>query len=159
GAAARVAFVPAANASQSQVFTGAALPLEAADAPAIPLLVANVPLGGIFTSRLNLNLREAHGYSYGVQSFLTFVKSGSTRVAAGGIVAKETAPAILEMRKELARFAEAGITEAELAQAKIAIVRSLPSQLETDDAVASSLGTNVLLRRPLDYFRTLPERV
>src|SRR5262249_19187419 len=136
GAAARVAFVPAANASQSQVYLGAALPLEAADAPAIPLLVANVPLGRIFTSRLHLNLREVHGYSYGVQSFLAFLKRGGVLIAAGGIVAKDTGPAIVEMRKEIARFAEAGITDAELAQAKIAIVRSLPSQLETNDAVA-----------------------
>jgi zinc protease len=159
GKAAAVAFVPAANASQSQVYFGAALPLEAADAPAIPLLVANVPLGGIFSSRLNLNLREAHGYSYGAFSQLGFLKRGSLLMASGGIVAKETGPAIVEMRKEVARFAEGGITDAELAQAKIAIIRSLPSQLETDDAVAASLGTNVLLRRPLDYFRTLPARV
>ena len=51
------------------------------------------------------------------------------------------------------------ISDEELARAKEAIIRSLPSQLETNDALASAMASLVELRRPLDYYAKLPDRV
>lgn len=154
-----VVLVPAAHASQSQVWTGTPLAIKASDPAAVPLKVANYPLGGLFTSRLNLNLREQHGYSYGVFSRLSFDKFGGALVAMGGIVAKDTAPAVQEYEKELTRFSDGKITEEELDQGKNAYIRSLPSVLETNDAVASAVNGLVLQGLPLDFYQTLPAKV
>lgn len=154
-----VVLVPVPNASQSQVWTGTTLPLKAGDPSEIPLKVANYPLGGLFTSRLNLNLREAHGYSYGVFSSVSFDKFGSDWVARGGIVAKDTAPAVAEYEKELTRFANGEISDEELTQAKNAYIRRLPSVLETNDAVSRAVNNLVLHGQPLDYYQALPAKV
>jgi len=154
-----VVLVPVPNASQSQVWTGTTLPLRATDPQAIPLRVANYPLGGLFSSRLNLNLREAHGYSYGVFSSVGYGNDGGQMVARGGIVAKDTAPAVAEYEKELTRFSDGKVTPQELTQAKNAYILSLPSVLETNDAVAGAMGGLVLHGLPLDYFKTLPAKV
>lgn len=154
-----VVLVPVPNASQSQVWTGTLLPIKAADPAAIPLRVANYPLGGLFTSRLNLNLREAHGYSYGVFSSVRYDAVGGRMVARGGIVAKDTAPAVTEYEKELTRFSDGKVSDEELSQAKNAYIRSLPSMLETNGAVAGGMNQLLLHDLPLDYFQALPAKV
>jgi zinc protease len=155
----KLVLVPVPNASQSQVWMGTTLPITATSADAIPLKVANYPLGGLFTSRLNLNLREAHGYSYGVFSSVRFDDQIGTLVARGGIVAKDTAPALQEYVKELTRFSNGQISDEELNQAKNAYIRSLPSVLETNDAVSSAINGLVIDGLPLDYYQGLPDKV
>jgi zinc protease len=122
-------------------------------------LVANNVLGGLFTSRLNLNLREDKAYSYGVFSRVDFAGDTGTWIARGGIVAAHTADAVAEMEKELARFAQGDVSDEELARAKIALTRALPSLLETDRGVASQLVSLVLRQMPLDTYATLPARI
>ena len=131
-----------------------------ASAPEVlPLLVANNILGGLFTSRLNLNLREDKAFSYGVCSRFGLYRDVSTFAASGGIVAAHTAEAVTEFEKELQRMKTAPISDEELNRAKEAIIRSLPSELETNDAVASAIAALIELGRPLDYYATLPGRV
>jgi zinc protease len=146
------------NATQSQVWVVGRL-FKASDRDAIPLRVANLTLGGLFTSRLMQNLREKHGYSYGVYSRLSLLKDSGTFVASGAIVAKNTADAVAEYEAELQKFAREGVTADELASAKEALIRSLPSALETNDAVAGAMGNLVSLGLPLDYYQTLPARI
>ena len=146
------------NATQSQVWVVGRL-FKAADADALPLRVANMTLGGLFTSRLMTNLRETHGYSYGVYSRLSLLRASGTFSAAGGIIAKNTVDAVGEYEKELSKFATGVVSEAELAAAKEALIRSLPSALETNDAVSGAMGNLASLGLPLDYYRTLPGRI
>ena len=146
------------TASQSQVWVGWRGP-KASDPEALPLQVGNNVLGGLFTSRLNRNLREEKAYSYGVKSGLGFTDDASIMRAAGGIVAQHTAEALTEYEKELNRIRSGDITDEELARAKQAIIRGLPSLLETNDAVASAMAGLVTLGRPLDYFARLPAQV
>ncbi|MFL5263033.1 MAG: M16 family metallopeptidase [Anaeromyxobacteraceae bacterium] len=153
-----VALVDRPGASQSQVWVGGRI-FAARDPDAVPLFVANDVVGGLFTSRLNMNLREAKGYSYGVRSQVQLNGRSGIFLAAGGVVAKSTADAVAEYEKELQRFASGEVTEAELAQAKAAQLRGLPSRLETNDAVASAVATLVLHGLPLDWYRTLPARI
>lgn len=153
-----VTLVDKPNASQSQVWTVGRL-FPARDPDAVPLRVANYILGGLFGSRLNLNLRENKGYSYGVRSSVNLMKGTGYLLASGGIVAKNTAEALVEYEKELRSFSTGQVTDEELARAKEAYSRSLPSLLETNDAVAASIATIAFLGLPLDYFRKLPERI
>ena len=146
------------NATQSQVWVVGRL-FKAADPDALPLRVANMTLGGLFTSRLMTNLRETHGYSYGVSSRLSLLRGTGTFSAAGGIIAKNTVDAVAEYEKELAKFATGAVSEAELSAAKEALIRSLPSALETNDSVSGAMGNLVSLGLPLDYYRTLPGRI
>jgi zinc protease len=148
-----------ANATQSQVWVlGRLFPAHLL-ADAIPLRVANMTLGGLFTSRLNMNLREKNGYSYGVSSGVSLMRSGGTFTASGGIVAKNTVDAVTEYEKELTTFSDGNVTEAELAAAKEALIRGLPSALETNDAVSGAMANLVSLGLPLDYYQTVAGRV
>jgi zinc protease len=152
-----IAVVEKPSATQSQVWVVGPL-FPARDADAIPLEIANNVLGGVFTSRLNLNLREKHGYSYGVFSVLRLGREFGWFAALGGIVAKSTVPAATEYEKEIAAFAGGDMTDDELRRARDTYIRILPSTLETDDAVASAIADLVVLGRPLDFYRTLPDR-
>jgi zinc protease len=148
-----------ANATQSQVLVLGRLFPSSQLADAIPLRVANLTLGGLFSSRLNMNLREKHGYSYGVSSGLSLMRSTGSFTASGSIIAKNTVDAVTEYEKELNTFADGKVSDAELAAAKEALSRSLPSALETNDAVAGAMANLVSLGLPLDYYQTLPGKV
>ena len=144
--------------TQAQVWVVGRL-FKATDPDAIPMRVANLTLGGLFTSRLNMNLRETHGYTYGVGSSVSLMRRSGTFAARGGIVAKNTVEAVAEYENELQTFSSGEISDAELSASKEALVRGLPAALETNDAVASAMGNLVSLGLPLDYYRTFPARV
>jgi zinc protease len=146
------------TATQSQVWVVGRL-FAARDPDAVPLRVANLTLGGLFGSRLNLNLREKHGYSYGVRSGLSLLRDTGTFIASGGIVAKNTVEAVVEYENELKRFAGGDVTDEELVVAKAAFIRGIPASLETNDAVAREMANLVSLGLPLDYYQHLPGRV
>ena len=144
--------------TQSQVWVlGRMFPARNPDA--LAMRIANMVLGGLFTSRLNMNLREKNAYSYGVGSGLSLQRSLGTFRAAGGVIAKNTVDAVREYENELNRFADGNVSDDELAKAKEAFTRSLPSALETNDAVAGALASLYSLGLPLDYYKTLPARV
>lgn len=144
--------------SQSQVWIGWRS-IPATDPGAVPLLVANNVIGGLFTSRLNMNLREDKAYSYGVKSRVEFTGDVGQFTTSGGIVAIHTADAVAEMEKELSRFAKGEASDDEIARAKVALIRGLPSRLETRAAVVSSLSDLVLDGLPLDHYAKLPAEI
>jgi zinc protease len=144
--------------TQSQVWVVGHL-FKATDRDAIPMRVANLTLGGLFTSRLNMNLREKHGYSYGVGSSVSLLRRTGTFLARGGIVSQNTVDAVKEYENELQKFSNGDVTSAELSAAKEALVRGLPAALETNDAVSGAMANLVSLGLPLDYYRTFAARV
>ncbi|MCA1826785.1 MAG: M16 family metallopeptidase [Myxococcales bacterium] len=146
------------TATQSQVWVIGHL-FKANDPEAVALRVANLPLGGMFTSRLNMNLREKHGYSYGVRSGVSLMRDTGTFAATGGIIAKNTVEAVAEYENELKKFSDGEVSDVELANAKETMIRGLPASLETNDAVSSAMGTLVSLGLPLDYYKSLPGRI
>jgi zinc protease len=153
-----IVFTDLPTGTQSTVVVGWRAPK--ASAPEIlPLLVANNIVGGLFSSRLNLNLREQKAFSYGVFSRLGLNRDVSTFAAMGNVVAAHTAESVTEFEKELQRLKTDPISDEELARAKEAIIRNLPSALETNDAVASAVASLIELGRPLDYYATLPDRI
>jgi zinc protease len=153
-----VTFVDKPNNTQSQVWVAGRV-MNAKDPDALPLRTANFALGGLFTSRLNMNLRENKGYSYGVFSRVECAKTFGTMIALGGIVAKNTSEALKEYEDELSKFSSGGITDEELARSKNAFIRTMPSRLETNDAMASAYATANFYGLGADYYKTLPEKI
>ena len=120
------------------------------------LEVMNAELGGVFSSRINLNLREEHGYTYGASSFFIFRRSMGYFVAGGGIRTDVTAPAITEMEKEIQRMIDTPMKPEELALAKDSQSRSLPGMFETTGGEAGALAEIYMYNLPGDYFSKLP---
>ena len=130
------------------------------DTPDYPALeVMNSELGGLFSSRINLNLREEHGYTYGASSFFIYRRSLGYFVAGGGIRTDATAPAVTEILKEIHRMIDTPMMADELTLAKDSQSRSLPGIFETNSGVAGALSEIFMYNLARDYFSTLPERL
>jgi zinc protease len=128
------------------------------DEPA--LLVFNQVLGGMFSSRLNLNLREAKGWTYGAWSAVDPRAGVGPFQAGAGIKTEHTADAVAEVFKEFDALKSAGVKgEAELNAAKANYVKSLPGRFETLGDLASAASWIFIYDLPLDYYASLPERI
>ena len=119
----------------------------------------NETLGGLFSSRINLNLREQHGYTYGASSQFVFRRSAGPFVVASGVRTDVTAPAVAEIFKELRRMRESPLTPEELTLAKDSLVRSLPSEFETSARMTSSTANIYIYDLGLDYYTKTPARL
>jgi zinc protease len=153
-----IVFTDLPTGSQSQVWTGWRFP-KPTSPDILPLLIANNVFGGLFSSRINLNLREEKAFTYGAHSGLNYLRDASIFTVSSGIVAKHTAEAVTEYEKELARLRTDPIGDEEFARSKEDIIRSLPALLETNNSVASAIAGLYELQLPLDYYATLPGRV
>ncbi|AUX30467.1 MULTISPECIES: pitrilysin family protein [Sorangium] len=121
----------------------------AASDPRRPLLqLINTALGGSFTSRLNQNLREDHGWSYGAASAFSETKRPGAFVARASVVTEATGPALKEMLGELAKMADSGLTRDELAKVQAHDRADLVSAYETVNRTALRLGTLARLSLP-----------
>lgn len=116
-----------------------------------PLLVLNTALGGSFTSRLNQELREARGYTYGAFSRFDMRRNPGPFVASAEIVSAKSDSALADFMRILASVRDT-IPAAELAKTKRYIELTLPATFETTGQVASRLSAVVLYGLPLDYF-------
>jgi zinc protease len=123
------------------------------------LEVMNSELGGLFSSRINLNLREEHGYTYGASSQFVYRRSQGYFAAGGGIRTDATAPAVTETLKEIRRMIDAPMTAEELALAKDSQSRSLPGLFEGSSEAAGALSEIFLYDLSPDYYAKLPERL
>ena len=120
----------------------------------------NAILGGQFSSRINLNLREDKGYTYGARSRFAFRLGPGPFEAGGSVQTDVTKEALVELIKELTDITgPRPVTDAELAFAKDRIIRGFPGRFETTAAVAGTLAELVLYDLPDDYFTTYPSKV
>ena len=124
-----------------------------------PLQVMNTALGGLFSSRINMNLREKNGYSYGAGSQFVFRKSAGPFQVASAVRTDVTAPAVSEVIKELRGIAEAAMPAEELKRAKDALTYSLPGAFETSADAAASLSNIYIYELGLDYYSHYAESV
>ncbi len=121
--------------------------------------VMNMALGGLFSSRINLNLREEHGYTYGGSSQFVFRRSAGPFIAGAGVRTDVTAPAVTEVLKEVRGMTEKPMNDDELRLAKDALARSLPGTFETSSSAAGSFSNVYVYDLGLDYFTKYPARV
>ena len=116
------------------------------------LQVMNNALGGLFSSRINMNLREQHGYSYGAYSQFVFRRSAGPFAIGAGVRTDATAPAVSEIFKEVAGIREMALSAEELQKAKDALANSLPGAFETNNSVVGSFSNIFIYDLGLDYY-------
>lgn len=153
----RVVIVDKPAAAQSQIRIGWVGPSRSTeDYYAIEVL--NTILGGSFTSRLNQNLREQHGYAYGAGSAFDMRRVAGSFFAAAGVQTDKTDESVGEFFKEFAGMLKP-IPADEVAKAKNYIALSYPRDFETTRDIAARLGDMVVYSLPEDYFNTYVQRV
>lgn len=123
-----------------------------------PLIVMNTVLGGSFTSRLNNNLRETKGYTYGAGSSFDMRQAEGPFQARAEIVAAKSDSAFIEFIKELRNIREA-IPANELDKAKRYLQLQLPAQFETPGDIAFRLVPLAVYDLPLDYFNSYAQKI
>jgi zinc protease len=123
------------------------------------LQVMNTALGGLFSSRINMNLREAHGYTYGANSQFVFRKAPGPFQVAAGIRTDVTAPAVSEVLKEIRGMIDTPMGADELKRAKDALANSLAGAFETSGDAAASFSNVYIYDLGLDYFSHYAESV
>ncbi|MDQ2922016.1 MAG: insulinase family protein, partial [Acidobacteriota bacterium] len=125
-----------------------------------PLLVLNTMLGGQFVSRVNLNLREDKGYTYGARTSFDYRRGAGPFAASAGVFTNVTKESVAEFMKELRGVrGEIPISEKELEFSKQAIIRGYPRGFETPGQMANRLSDVVLYDLPDDYFNNYIQRV
>jgi zinc protease len=136
----RVFLIDRQGAEQSQIVALTVGPTRA-DADHIRFVALDTLLGGNFTSRLNMNLREDKHWSYGAGTRMTDAVGQGTFRAGGGVQTDKTAESMLEIRKELRDVIGSRKPEdAELKFAKDSIAIALPGNNETSNEIADSYG-------------------
>lgn len=118
------------------------------------LEVMNTLLGGMFQSRLNANIREEKGYSYGVGSSFGFGRGPGAFRTGGDIVSEKSDAALVEFMKELRGIlGERPVTDEELAVAKDSLIQRLPSLFQSVSSINSAITTLWTQGLPDDYYQ------
>lgn len=147
------------GAAQSVIVTG--LLGAARDTPDFPALeILNTALGGQFVSRLNLNLREEKGYTYGVRSRFHYGSTTGLFTATAPVQTQVTAAAVREMVMEIEAMAgPRPITAQELEYARGSVVNGYARMFETPDQISQELADVYLYGLPENDPETLPLRM
>jgi zinc protease len=124
-----------------------------------PIVVMNEILGGLFSSRINLNLREEHGYTYGASSQFVFRRAPGPFLVGTGVRTDVTGPAVSEIMKELKRIRDSDVSQDELALSKDSLVRSLPADFETSGSMNATTANTFIYDLGFDYYARLAPRL
>ncbi|HLS83076.1 MAG TPA: pitrilysin family protein [Arenimonas sp.] len=148
----RVFLVDQQGAIQANIFVGQLVP-STMDAKAVEFEVANAVLGGEFSSRLNMNLREDKHWAYGSYSFVQAAKGQRPWLAFAPVQIDKTAESLAELQREISQYAsgEAPARAEEVAKVQAAEIRGLPGSFETANSVLSVISGIVRYQRPDDY--------
>jgi zinc protease len=123
------------------------------------LVTMNSILGGQFTSRLNLNLREKHGYTYGARSTFAFRRQAGPFTASTAVRNAVTSESVRETISELKRLGSGDITDTELMFAKNYLMGVFPATVQTAAELAQRIQELELYNLPEDYFDRYRERI
>jgi len=124
-----------------------------------PAQVMNTALGGLFSSRINMNLREKNGYTYGAGSQFVFRKAPGPFQVSTGVRTDVTGAAAAEILAELRGMAAAPMPADELRLAQDSLAYSLPGGFETSESTAASLSNIYTYDLGLNYYATYAESV
>ena len=155
----RVVLIDRPNSPQSVITAGRVLPLTGRTRDMEALDLANEVIGGGFLSRLNMDLREEKGWSYGVSSMVRSPAGPRALVVTAPVQADRTGDAIRTMIAEMNAFpAMKPVDAEELNRVTDGNIRALPNRFESNADVLSAIKANQLLGRPDDYYATLASR-
>jgi predicted Zn-dependent peptidase len=148
----RVCLIDKPGAPQSEIRIGR--PALARDTPDyFPVLVMNRILGGQFSSRMNMNLRERRGFTYGARSSFAFSRQPGPFYAGGAFFTANTDSALRELVHELETMRREGLTAGELEFSKKGLTGAFAQTFETASQIAFALQILVLYGLPEDYYR------
>jgi predicted Zn-dependent peptidase len=155
----RIVLIDRPNSPQSVIMAGRVLPLTGRKPDMEALDLANEVIGGGFLSRLNMDLREEKGWSYGVGSAVRSPAGPRTFLIAAPVQADRTADSIRAMIADMKAFPTAKPVDAdELNRVTDGNIRALPNDFETNSDVLGAMLQNELLGRPDNYYATLASR-
>ena len=155
---ARIVLLNRPNSPQSVILGARVLDTRGTDDNTV-LLAANEVLGGSFLSRINMNLRETKGWSYGSRSGVTYNRDRLVYAVQAEVQADRTGDSIVELEKEITGFVgDNGVTAAELERTINGNVRELPGQFETSNSVLGGMVNIVKYDRPDDYYETIADK-
>ncbi len=123
------------------------------------LSVMNALLGGVFNSRINLNLRERHGYTYGARSLFAFRRQPGPFVVSAPVRNEVTRESVSEVLAELRRIRAGDVEERELADTKNYLMGVFPATVQSSGDVAGRLLDMELYDLPHDYFDRYRENI
>ena len=123
------------------------------------LIVLNLVLGGSFSSRLNLNLRERHGFTYGVRSSFAPRRGPGPFAVSTAVENAVTGAAVGEIFREIEKLVEEGPTADEVEAATSYLAGVFPLRLETTGQIASRIAGMIVYDLPGDYYRSYRDRV
>jgi zinc protease len=157
-AARAIHVVAKADAPQSELRVGhPGVPRNTPDY--FPTVVMNAVLGGLFSSRINLNLREAHGYTYGAFSAFDWRRRAGPFVVDTAVKTAVTDAAAREILNEIERMRAEEVRPDELSLATSYLDGVFPIRYETTDAIAAALANLMIYGLPDDYFDRYREHV
>jgi zinc protease len=116
-------------------------------------------LGGLFSSRINLNLREAHGYTYGAFSGFEWRRAAGPFVVSTAVKSDVTGAAVREILGEIERIRTEEISEDELTLATSYLHGVFPIRYETTAAIAAALANLVIHDLPDGYYDEYRDQV
>ncbi len=147
----RIFFIDVPGAAQSQIYVVHPGPDRKAKDYFANTVVSGV-LGGGFTSRINMNIREDKGYAYGAFGNFNYTRYFGTFVAGASVRTDVTDKSLIEIYKEINGVATGEITDAEIKREKDSMILSLPARFETAGSVLGSFRGLVYYGLPLDYY-------
>src|SRR5712671_2909837 len=121
--------------------------------------VMNAILGGLFSSRINLNLREKHGYTYGASSSFTYLRNTGWFAAGSGVRTDVTSPATREVLSEIRKIGDSPVSTDEMKLAKQLMVGGLPARFQTVEQTVNALADVVSYDLGLDYYTGYAKKV
>lgn len=154
----RTRIVSKADAPQSELRVGH-LGISRGHPDYIPVVVMNAILGGLFSSRINLNLREKHAFTYGASSGFDTRRAAGPFVVSTAVKSEVTDRAVEEILREIDAMRAAPPTPAELSLATEYLAGVFPIRFETTSAVAGALAGAAVHGLGADWFRTYRDRV
>jgi zinc protease len=154
----RIYIIDRPQAVQSEIRVGhVGVPRSCADY--FPLAVMNALLGGVFNSRINLNLRERHGYTYGARSAFSFRRLAGPFVVAAPVRNEVTRESVSEILAELRRIRTGDIEDRELSDTKNYLMGVFPATVQSSSDIAGRLLDMELYSLPDDYFDRYRETI
>ena len=124
------------------------------------LTLMNYAFGGQFSARLNQNLRQDKGYSYGYQSHVQWFRGPSLMLAGGAVQTEVTKESVFETLKEFNEVRSTRpISEEELENAKASVLRSFPANFERPGSIMGQILQMVQFGLPDDYLQTVRSSV
>ncbi len=155
----RIYLMDRPGAEQSVIFTGSVAPPKN-DERDIAFNTLNAILGGMFTSRINMNLREDKHWSYGARTVLMNARGQQPFLGLAPVEREQTAAAMQEIVGELnGMLGNKPITDEELSAAQKNLTLKLPGENETNAELAATLSSMEGLELPDDYYNRYVERV